>query len=328
MSSIFTGHGGRLAQARATFGGAAETWIDLSTGINPNPWPDADRVAVDWRALPDPTALAALEQTAAAHFGVDPALCCAVPGSEMGLRLLGGLLNMPGRHRPPTYRTHVEAFPGSMPLGSIDDLPADPVALVLANPNNPDGRLQSVDTLCDWHDRIAARHGWLIVDEAFADCMDQSGMAPQVAEGRRLIISRSFGKFFGLAGLRLGFLLGPPDIIAQMRGCVGEWPVSAAAIAIGARAYGDRHWIEGSRITLHQCAAELDALLARHELRASGACPLFRLVETADAAALFERLARAAILTRPFADNPRWLRLGLPADADQMARLDAALVDG
>ena len=128
--------------------------------------------------------------------------------------------------------------------------------------------------------------------------------------------------------MRLGFLLGPREFVARMRGMLGEWPVSAAAIAFGNAAYQDRRWIDGAVAALEQQAAQLDDLLARHGLKVRGECPLFRLAEGEDGLALFDRLARRSILTRPFQENRRWLRLGLPANADALARLDWALANG
>ncbi len=147
-------------------------------------------------------------------------------------------------------------------------------------------------------------------------------------DGRRLILLRSFGKFFGLAGVRLGFVLGPREVVAQLRRMLGEWPVSAAAVAFGGAAYRDRNWIDGTVTALGEHAAQLDGLLARHGLGARGECPLFRLVEVEDGWALFDRLARRSILTRPFEEDRRWLRIGLPADTRALARLDRALADG
>ncbi len=322
MSDAFRWHGGRLADAQARYG-SAEPWIDLSTGINPVPWPDASRIAVDWTALPDPSALAELEAAAAAHFGLPPAHVCAVPGSEIGLRMVGSLLDRPACYLTPGYRTHGEAFAQAKPVRDPEEAPPSSV-LLIANPNNPDGRVFARKQLLAWTERMQ----WLVVDEAFADCMPGGSIAPHVGEGRQLIVLRSFGKFFGLAGLRLGFLLGPTPIVAACRRMLGDWPVSAAAIAFGTAAYRDRAWINATIAALGERTKELDALLARHDLEARGGCPLFRLVERDDAAQLFERLARRAILTRPFEAEPTWLRFGLPADADAMERLDRALADG
>ena len=150
---------------------------------------------------------------------------------------------------------------------------------------------------------------------------------PGAIGGERVVALRSFGKFFGLAGVRLGFVIAAPDILSRLRDWLGDWPVSAHAIAWGSAAYADRAWIAATRIALVERATALDAVLARHGLIAKGACPLFRMVETPDAPAIFRRLAAAGILVRPFADAPERLRFGVPVAAD-LARLDEALRHG
>jgi len=324
----FSFHGGRLADAKAHFGTGNEPWIDLSTGINPHGWPGVGNLATEWQALPEPEALADLEAAAAACFGTDRAHVCAVPGTEIGLRMLGDILPGPAIHAQPSYRTHGEMLPQSRPVTLSDLTGAEEATLVLANPNNPDGRITPPATLLDWLKARQSGASWLVVDEAFADASPEISLGAHVRDGQRLIVFRSFGKFFGLAGVRLGFVLGPRMLIAQYRQRLGSWPLSAAALAIGTEAYRDADWIASMRIGLREKASALDAVLARRGFRAMGACPLFRLIETADAAALFERLARQAILTRPFDYDPRWLRLGLPANRQALDRLDQALADG
>ncbi len=321
MTPDWTWHGGALEAAKRQFGTGSAPWLDLSTGINPHRWPGADTIAIDWQRLPEREALAGLEAAAAAHFGVAARHVCAVPGSEAGLRLAGRIIGGAARHVAPAYRTHGEIFRDSTPIDRAE-APACNGTLLLANPNNPDGSIVDIATL---DAMLAAREGWLLVDEAFADCAPVTSIAHRIEDDSHLLVFRSFGKFFGLAGVRLGFVLGPPSFLDRLRALLGAWPVSAAAIAIGPAAYRDRGWIDAMRKRLTDEAAALDALLARHGLPATGGCPLFRLVETGEAGALFERLARAAILTRPFADQPRWLRLGLPGSAAALARLDAAL---
>ena len=327
MMAGFTHHGGGIAQAMRQFGGEAGDWLDLSTGINPAPWPGM--AAPDWRALPDAGALAALEAAAAGHFGVVPAHCCAVPGSEMGLRLIGRLIGGRAAYLWPAYRTHGAAFADAVPvLGPDQGLPDDAVTLLLANPNNPDGRVLEPDRLRLWHDRLAARRGWLVVDEAFADATPGVSVAGHVGAWRRLVVLRSFGKFFGLAGLRLGFVLGPEAVLAPLRAMLGDWPLGAGALAMGAAAYADAPWIAQARADLAQRAGRMDALLARYGWQAQGQCPHFRLMADDRAAGLFARLARHRILSRPFDYDPRWLRLGVPAAEADWARLGRALGDG
>ncbi len=328
MIAAFTRHGGNLAQARAIFGEGAVPWLDLSTGLNPSAWPGVAGVQYDWRGLPDPADLAALEAMAARHFGAAADLCCAVPGSDIALRLLGAVLDMRGAYLTPGYSGHAAAFTQGMPLAALEAAPDGPLALLLANPNNPDGRMLAPERLREWHDALAARQGWLVVDEAFADATPAISMASQVGDDGRLIVLRSFGKFFGLAGVRLGFVLAPPPVIAAFRRALGDWPVSAAALAIGKAAYAATDWISAARRELPGRAERLDEVLRDHGLEPLGACPHFRLIDSERGGVLFTRLARHAILTRPFDHAPRWLRLGVPAEEGDLARLAQALADG
>lgn len=327
MNNRWTWHGGGLAAAKAHFGTGEGAWLDLSTGINPHSWPSASALAIDWERLPDEHALLDLEAAAAAHFGADPAHVCAVPGTEIGLRLIGEHIAGSAYHAVPSYRTHAGMIARSRPVSAGRLGEADGATLVLANPNNPDGRLLEPAALVDLLVR-RGREGWLVIDEAFGDCHPDAGIAARVSDDERLVVFRSFGKFFGLAGVRLGFVLGPRALLAALRERLGAWPLSAAAIAIGSAAYRDHSWIALMRQRLRDEAAAVDGVLTRHGFAATGACPLFRLIETGDGLALFDRLARRSILTRPFDAQPGWLRLGLPGDAAALARLDQALGDG
>lgn len=328
MNAGFRYHGGRLTEACARYGGEAADWMDLSTGINPNAWKPPTGLAVDWRALPDPLALCALERTAAQYFGCDPALCAAVPGSETGIRQIVSALNLPGLYQKLSYGTYSRAFAQADAIADLSTLPRRPTALVIGNPNNPDGRVLPRARLLELLDHQEQHGGWLIVDEAFADCAPDWSISSEVTEARRLIVMRSFGKFFGLAGLRLGFAIAPQRVLGALREAFGDWPVHAAAIAYGAAAYADAGWIAETRRRLVTQAAAVDAVVRRHRLDVSGDCPLFRLVVVPDAAGLFERLAQQHILTRPFEDRSDLLRIGLPPDDAGLQRLDAALGDG
>jgi cobalamin biosynthetic protein CobC len=200
--------------------------------------------------------------------------------------------------------------------------------IILANPNNPDGRIIPPTRLLAVARTLRDRGGWLIIDEAFADAVTDASVLPLAGEDDPVIVFRSFGKFFGLAGLRLGFVGAPAPQLSILRRQLGSWPVSTPAIATGTAAYRDARWIAATRAALAAAKLDLDKMLARHDLLALGDCPLFRLIETDDAAAIFERLARSGILVRPFDYAPRWLRFGLPADAAALDRLDQALGRG
>ena len=322
--SGFGRHGGRLGDAMRAYPDAPTPWLDLSTGINPRAWGPRDSIAVDAGPLPDVAALARLEASAARVFGTDPARVVAVPGSEVALRLLGPLgLPQPFTAVTPTYGTHREIASEEIARSGL----AAPRAgtLVIANPNNPDGRTLPASVVYALALRQQTQGGWLVVDEAFADATSEVSVAFTPEDDPPLVVLRSFGKFFGLAGVRLGFLIAPPAIARRMRALLGDWPVSAHAIAWGTAAYEDWAWIAGMRGWLSGTAALLDTLLARHGLTAEGDCPLFRLIRHPEARTIFERLARAGILTRPFDHRADWLRFGLPGSEADFDRLDRAL---
>ncbi len=314
----FALHGGRLDLARATFPNTAD-WIDLSTGISPWAFPAAVD-ACSLQRLPEPAALAALEAAAAATFGTDPVATIAVPGSDIGLRLIARLL---AAKSPavlgPGYSGHLAMWANPHRITKITAGVHD--ALVLARPNNPDGAIADCDQLAATAADLATRNGWLIVDEAFAD-PDASLAAKRWPN---LVVLRSFGKFFGLAGLRLGFVITPPPLASALRRLLGDWPVSGPAITIATAAYLDRDWHAAQHDRLTNAAARLDALLTASGLAIAGGTTCFRLVETPDAPALFRHLAHHAILTRPFADNAHRLRIGLPASPAAATRLCHAL---
>jgi cobalamin biosynthetic protein CobC len=301
-----------LAAARRRWPAVVPPWIDLSTGINPHSWPVELAGTIDWRRLPDDGALAELETAAAASFGVPPDTVCATPGSEIALRLLG-TFDLPRPHRfvAPGYRTHADIFVAGNPVTPDAIADVKDGTLLLARPANPQGR--------NWP--LPSGGVRLIIDEAFADAAPATSILPD----DDAIVLRSFGKFFGLAGVRLGFVIAPAEELAAFRRRLGSWPVSAAAILIGTAAYRDLDWQAGMRDQLAREALALDRVLARHGLAPEGDCPLYRLVRTPDAAALFERLARRGILTRPFDHTPDWLRIGLPGSTASLERLDRAL---
>jgi cobalamin biosynthetic protein CobC len=318
-------HGGRMGEAAASFPAAPLPWIDLSTGINPHGWtgPRADFAAL--QRLPDPQETAALEAVAAAYFGVDPARVAAIPGAESGLRLLPRLTGAPDVGiLSPTYGGHAEAWSAAGRIvhtaATLEALPATS-ALVIVNPNNPDGRETPPDELI-----CLASNRLLIVDESFGDITPELSVAPQAHD--RLIVLRSFGKFFGLAGVRLGFVIAGPSIIAGVRAAFGDWPVSAEALAAGTHAYAAPDWISDIRTRLQHDADRLDKLLISVGLKLVGGTSLFRLVGTPNAAKWFTHLAGQGLLIRPFAQEQNWLRFGLPGNEAAWARLEAALQQG
>lgn len=314
-----------------TYPDAPLPWLDLSTGINARPWTGIDLNALDLTALPGAFDLVELEAAARAMFGSATLDVAALPGTETGMRAID-CLGLPGpvRHVVPSYSSHAEMLAGSTGIAhhDLEDEARRGGTIILANPNNPDGRIVPPTRLLTVARTLRDKGGWLIVDEAFADVVPDASILPLLYERDPVIVFRSFGKFFGLAGLRLGFVAAPGPQLTLFRRRLGSWPVSTPAIAIGRAAYRDDEWIAATRAALAVSALHLDEVLVRHGLTPMGDCPLFRLVETGDASAIFERLARAGILVRPFDYAPRWLRFGLPADTEALDRLDRALGHG
>jgi cobalamin biosynthetic protein CobC len=260
---------------------------------------------------------------------VDPARTVAGPGSQALIQALShlfphGAVGALG----PTYSGFASAFAATgarvIETERLDEMDGFDVAMVV-NPNNPDGQLTPRRALLDLHERLARRGGVLIVDEAFADFDPESESLASTLPSSGVVVLRSFGKAYGLAGLRLGFALTSPDVVAPLRATLGPWPVSGPAIAIGIRALADSDWLEAMRPRLSSDAARLDALLHGAGWRIIGGTSLFRLAARAGARAAFGRLLAAGILTRPFADAPDRLRFGIPGDENAWERLAKAL---
>ena len=318
-------HGGNLDVASQRFGGDARDWIDLSTGINRQPYPVGELPATSWSALPSRSSIQSLHRAAQRAYSTDASIL-ATNGAQAAIQWLPHLAPR-GRARilSPTYNEYAAVFSAAgwqvTETSDLDALAGADIA-VLANPNNPDGKRYEPDQLL----ALLPHVGRLVVDESFADAVPGLSLAPQAAQPGLLIL-RSFGKFFGLAGLRLGFILGGKADIATLAGLAGPWPVSGAAIEIGSRALLDREWADMTSARLERACSRLDAEVAHLGWILVGGTPLFRLYETGDANRAQDRLALAHIWSRVFPHQQGWLRLGLPGSEIEWARLSAALAD-
>jgi cobalamin biosynthetic protein CobC len=320
-------HGGDLGAARLLFPGAPQPFVDLSTGINPYPYPIPPLGPDLFTRLPEAAALDRLAAVAAQHYGAPSAAhVVPAPGTQILLSMVAALVP-PGRAAVlgPTYAEHVRAAArGGHRVEEVGDLAhlREVDLAVVVNPNNPDGRMVPREALLAC---AADLGGLLVVDEAFMDVAAAGqSLAPDVG-GRDLVVLRSFGKFFGLAGLRLGFALASPAVATRLRAGLGPWAVAGPALAIGAAALQDQSWAATTRVRLAQAALRLDQILCGAGLEVAGGTALFRLARTPAAPALFQHLGRAGILVRCFADQPAWLRFGLPAGEPDWQRLAAAL---
>lgn len=305
-------HGGGVDAAAAQYGGARAAWIDLSTGINPHPYPVPAVPAESWAALPDAAARDALDRAARRFWQVPPgAALMAVPGASAAIAHMpdlapSGRVCIPG----PTYNEHAASFAGAG--WQVSDVGGS--ASVHVHPNNPDGRLWQAEDMTG-----ALR----IIDESFCDVTPAQTHMPLATRSGTLIL-KSFGKFWGLAGLRLGFVIGDPALVAQVARMLGPWPVSGPALYIGAAALQNQAWAEATRARLTTDSARLDGIMQGAGATIIGGTTLFRLYKVDDAASWQNRLARHHIWSRVFPYNPYWLRLGLPP-SDGWKRLEQAL---
>ncbi|WP_298839784.1 threonine-phosphate decarboxylase [uncultured Roseobacter sp.] len=310
-------HGGGLDAATARFGGSRIGWIDLSTGINPQPYPVSHVSADVWTALPDQAAQDALVGAARTFWNVpEGADVLAAPGASALIAALPAL-SEPGTVTipAPTYNEHAAAFGAADRSLSTDDTSAQ--TQVLVHPNNPDGRLWRTE------DFPAAAASLTIIDESFCDVLpDASHIALSAEPG--YVILKSFGKFWGLAGMRLGFAIAHPGTISVLRDRIGPWAVSGPALQTGATALRDAGWATATRQRLKEDSSRLDSLMSATGAECLGGTTLFRLYSVANAAAMQERLARHHIWSRIFPYSDSWIRLGLPAEI-HWPRVEAAL---
>ena len=308
-------HGGGLDAAAAKFGGARGDWLDLSTGINPESYPltGLDLTPNEWTALPDNSADAALCAAARrfwrvpAQADVLPVAGCSAAIAQIPALKPAGQAEIALR----SYNEHTAAF--RFHGWDVQEQAPAPVARVVVHPNNPTGTFQPQIPPAPL----------TVIDESFCDIAPaQSHIAQATQPGH--IILKSFGKFWGLAGLRLGFAIGDPKLIDSLRQRLGPWPVSGIALKIGEVALNDTAWADHTRARLTADAERLDRLMRRVDARPMGSCPLFRTYEVAVAEQLHYQLTQHKILTRIFPYSRTWIRLGLPPQR-QWERLEAAL---
>lgn len=325
-------HGGDLGAARLQFPGAPTPWLDLSTGINAIPYP-ADSISLEaMTRLPDSTALARLQGAAAKAYGATSVeLIVAAAGTQTIIQELPKLvparrvaiLGFGYQEYPAVWRAAGADVTITQDIAGLTE-PGVDIAIVV-NPNNPDGRMVEPQGLVEIATRLARRGGLLIVDEAFMDVMRPSASLVPILAEQGAVVLRSFGKAYGLAGLRLGFAVAGLELADQLRAALGPWAVSGPAIEIGTVALADTGWLTQSVTRLEQQAARLDALLTTVGFSIVGGTPLFRLARHQQAAHWFETLGRRGILTRPFPERRDWLRFGIPGIEADWTRLTEAL---
>jgi cobalamin biosynthetic protein CobC len=322
-------HGGRLDAARRLFPNAPKPWIDLSTGVNPHAYPAQGWPTSAVTRLPDDDAFAALERAARIAYRPPPeAQVVSGAGVQAFIQMLPrafaarriAILGF-------TYAEHAACWRSAgaqiLTVETIDDL-ADADVAVIVNPNNPDGRLVAVQELTTLAQKMTRRGGLLVIDESFMDFTPQHSVA-ELSVLNGVIVLRSFGKAYGLPGLRLGFALCASEAAGRLRKLLGPWAVSGPALTIGARALQDTGWLTAAALARQKDAARLDRLLGRAGFDVLGGAALYRLARHPEARNQFLTLCRHGVLTRDFVERPDWLRFGLPGDESDWDRLEMAL---
>ncbi|WP_299934045.1 threonine-phosphate decarboxylase CobD [uncultured Pelagimonas sp.] len=317
-------HGGNIDGARSLFGGAPEDWIDLSTGINRVPYPIPALSPDAWQALPTQAALASLVDAAKRTYRCETNIL-PVAGAQAAIQLIPRLFQIGhARVLSPTYNEHAACLLGAgwtvEEVDTVDGLVGADLA-ILVNPNNPDGRETSPQRLVD----LAQKVGHLVVDESFADARPDLSVVPFMTGVDNLFVLRSFGKFYGLAGLRLGFVLGSADSIATLSAMSGPWPVSGVAIEIGRKALLDDTWAQDTVARLRQEVSQIDRMATAAGWTVIGGTELFRLYDTPNAQDAQSKLAQNHIWSRIFPWSHGLIRLGLPGTVQEWTRLREAM---
>ncbi len=322
-------HGGQVDVAEALYRLAPRPFLDLSTGINPQGYPLPQIDPALWQRLPLKRELDGLRDSAWAFYGAPAGTDLAVvPGTELAIRLLPHLLKA-GRVGilGPTYGSHASAWDAAgatvVPLGALSAMPPMLDAIVVVNPNNPDGQRLAPELLLTCARQLSKSAGFLIVDEAFAEVTPELSLLGLPQLPANVVVLRSLGKFFGLAGVRAGFVAAGPDIIRRLNDLLGDWPIGGPAALVATLALRDSAWIATTKGRLAADRARLDRLLEKHGLAHLGGTDLFRLVR--GPTGLDSHLGRQGILVRGFDIMPGCFRFGLPGTNAEFSRLADAL---
>lgn len=308
-------HGGGLDTAINRYGGQRDEWIDLSTGINPNPYRAPNIPLYFWQTLPDKNAQNSLISAAKKFWNVpDRAGITSASGVSSIIAMLpmiSGGQNVSIEH--PTYNEFAAAYHAHGKCVS-----KDASVQIVVHPNNPDGRLINRNEILDRHQNLT------IIDESFCDiCPEKSLIDLTANEG--FIVLKGMGKFWGLAGLRLGFAIGSGQLLRDLQSLLGPWNISGPAQFIGQQMLTDYDWANATRISLSAMVERMDKMLSKSHIKIAGGCDLFRLAHVMNATGLHTHLCKHKILTRVFPYSENWIRFGLPANDDQFRRLHHAL---
>jgi cobalamin biosynthetic protein CobC len=338
-------HGGQLSNMARRYQIEEKDWLDLSTGIAPIAYPVGILPSACWQRLPQHNER--LLQAARRYYQTPNVL--PTPGSQSIIQMLPQFCSTRGFARSKVwlpkvgYQEHRKAWQKAgyqtidyTDINELDQIKPKDIVLLI-NPNNPTGALYSKEHVCQLLEEIHSKQGLLIIDEAFMDATGQQSMAQELGRRNRatsnpalstetssssdyadntdkseaLIILRSVGKFFGLAGVRLGFVLASESWLSAMSSSLGPWAVSGPAQFVGERALTDHRWQEEQRIVLTRLSSALETVLTQAFAQPVQGTSLFKTVRTPQAPAIFEALCQQGIYVR-LCDEKDALRFGIP----------------
>ena len=323
-------HGGQLLTVAQQYNRPLEQWLDLSTGIAPFSYPINDIPAKYWQDLPQVND----ELIAAAKCYYQTEHCLPCHGSQAVIERLPKfwLEKYPQAqtvYLPKVgYKEHQKAWlqAGFSATFYQDDLPKEienNSVIVVINPNNPSGKLFNKEELLQCYQRVQLANGLMIVDEAFMDVVEPNQSLTPHIEDDHLIILRSFGKFFGLAGLRIGFVCASERWLKVMSASFGPWHVNGPAQYVALQALQDNHWQAQQRHKLQQQMIKLRQLLQKQLSADLVGCLLFVTAYVNNAEQVYSKLCQQGVYVR-LTDEKHSLRFGIATDA-QLVKLEKVI---
>ncbi|WP_117235498.1 threonine-phosphate decarboxylase [Vibrio maerlii] len=335
-------HGGKLLEAIGVYGGSKEEWVDVSTGVSPYTYPVTSIPLEAWNRLPEDND--GLEIAAQSYYNsrITPV---AIAGSQAAIMLLPLIvtehLGRCGTICLPSvgYKEHQHAWQKlrhnnqMWDLDFYDDIPSDEQVkradvILIINPNNPTGYFIDQQTMHRLQQQLHAKGGRLIVDEAFMDCTPEKSILPtfntQSKLDENLIVLRSVGKFFGLAGARVGFVFAVSPILQKLREEIGPWTVTGPARWVVNQALQDGTWQQQTRQQLKTDITRLESLISNAWRCHYTSGNLFVTAYLNNAEITHQTMCKNQVLAR-LCDENNAIRFGLPKQDWQWDRLEQVL---
>jgi cobalamin biosynthetic protein CobC len=337
-------HGGQLNNVAKLFKRPLNEWLDLSTGISPISYPIPSIPQIIWQQLPQTSN--GLIEAAKRYYGTGNIITTS--GSQAVIARLPSLYLNYTKRLPNKidvwlpvvgYKEHERSWHDAgfnikryQNLPTFKDLKLNAIVVVI-NPNNPTGELHQQHTLKALLKTVESLSGWLIIDEAFMDVITPNQTLIDLSTNKHLFVLRSIGKFFGLAGIRIGFLSAHSMWLLKLQQLSSPWEVNGPAQFIAEQALKDHTWQSAQRKTLIALSIKLEMLLTEtfadstnnclKNIEVSG-CGLFKTLVHPQATEIYQKFCHQGLYVR-LCDENNALRFGIP-DQKQYKTLEKLLV--